>query len=731
MGTTARRRVETAERTSQYYSLCLLILLLTAAAPAPADDESWNGTERDAPATTADDDTADASATAVPVRAVGEVTATATRAERDVLDVAGNVTVIEREQIERSGAGSVPDLLRRQGGLYLTSTTTNPAGLQVESRGFANGAGNGSSLLVQVNGRRVNQPDSSVADWALIDIDEVESIEIVRGPASALYGDNAVGGVIDIRTRPAEGPPRASVRTRIGRYDSYQTSLKAAATVGPVTGSLFAGGLWTDGYRHGADFDHEDVNGSLQVDLWDRVQLGVSGGWYHDDRGFPGVLLRAELDALGRRAQAPDSAGTGSNVESRFVEGWIDAVLAKDVLLKIQPYYRWRDDLATNVFAFGAGLNTDSRDKSSLGVDTHIQVDVPVCGLRNRLLAGFDFLRDETDRSDAFSGFFDSLQDAENEKNVYAVFVQDELNLTDTLILSAGVRFDRAEFDLSVVDRLLPADRASDEPDYSIWSPKASVTWRFLPTASAYFSYARGFRLPNFDENLPTLTGFTPVIPDLDEQISDSFELGGTWRSERVDASIALYWMNVKDEIILNPFLNCFPGFGCFGQNDNFNRVRHRGVELGMEVQITEWLTAYANYTFEDVEVTEDGVQGLDDSRIPITPRHRGNLGIVARFPYDIEVTAHAIIAGERIVANDFDRQAESLDPYATLDLLLAWRPTFGEHVEGALTMALRNVNTENYDGLAVRSISDPSRVGFYPAAKLTWELGMMLTVRR
>jgi len=729
MGSPGFRCVDTAERASGFFSLCLLILALAAPAPGATTEAAEDETEA-IPAQTSGDAAAAERADA-PVRSVGEVTVTATRAERDVLEVPGNVTVIEREQIERSGVRSVPELLRRQEGLFLTSATGNPAGVQVESRGFANGAGNGSSLLVQVNGRRVNQADSSVTDWSLIELDDVESIEIVRGPVSALYGDNAIGGVIDIRTRPVEGPPRVRVHGRAGRYDSGDGSLRAAASVGPVTGSLFVGGRTTDGYRHGADFDNEEVNADLQVQLWDRLVLGVGGGYYHDDRGFPGALDQDDLDAYGRRAQAPYSAGTGSGVKSRFVEGWLDAALAEDVSLRIQPYYRWRDDEATNVFEFGAGTNTDIRDKSSLGVDSSLQVDRPLLGLQSRLLVGFDFLRDQTDRADAYGGLFVSFQESESEKNVYAAFLQEELTLIDGLILSGGVRFDRAEYDLTAVDRLTPADRASADPHYSIWSPRGAITWRFLPSASVYFSYSRGFRLPNFDESAPTLTGGPPSIPDLDEQKSDSFELGGKWRGERVDASVAFYWMNVHDEIILNPLLNCFPGFGCFGQNDNFDRVRHRGIELATAVQIVSWLAFYANYTFDDVFVEDADEPVLDGARMPITPRHRGNLGLVARLPYDVELTTQAFLVGERIVANDFDRQATELDSYATLDLLLAWRPTFGEHLEGALTLALRNVTAEGYHGLAARSISDPTRVGYYPAAKRTWDAGVMLTVRQ
>jgi hypothetical protein len=90
---------------------------------------------------------------------------------------------------------------------------------------------------------------------------------------------------------------------------------------------------------------------------------------------------------------------------------------------------------------------------------------------------------------------------------------------------------------------------------------------------------------------------------------------------------------------------------------------------------------------------------------------------------------------GERILSNDFDRRLPKLDFYATLDLLMAWRPTFGEHLEGALTLALRNVTGEKYEDFGARfDLFDPGPVPtsfFYPAARRTWEVGFMLTFRK
>ncbi len=156
----------------------------------------------------------------LPVIVVEEVNITAARSERSVHEVPGNVTVIDRETIDRSGARNVPELLRREAGIFVTNTTTNREGYTAEARGFNNGGGNGGRTLVLIDGRRVNEPDGGLPDWAFMPLDNVERIEVVRGPVNALYGDNAIAGVDPAAHAPAgAGPPgHASRRQRHLRH---------------------------------------------------------------------------------------------------------------------------------------------------------------------------------------------------------------------------------------------------------------------------------------------------------------------------------------------------------------------------------------------------------------------------------------------------------------------------------------------------------------------------------
>ena len=200
-----RRRARGPDPARQFVLMMLALLPLlggplvalpgTARAEEPVPVSPVQPGDLDAGDSEADDGQSGNATSPDPVIRTPLVQITAARVEQNVLDTPGNVTTIDREKIERSGARDLPDLLRREAGLYVTNTTTNREGSTVEARGFNNGGGNGARTLVLVDGRRVNEEDSGQVDWSFLTLDNVDRVEIVRGPVSAAYGDNALAGV--------------------------------------------------------------------------------------------------------------------------------------------------------------------------------------------------------------------------------------------------------------------------------------------------------------------------------------------------------------------------------------------------------------------------------------------------------------------------------------------------------------------------------------------------------
>ena len=659
-----------------------------------------------------------------PLRRVQEVTATATRGERDVLEIPGHVTVITREDIDRSGARNLPELLRREAGIFVVQDASNPTGYSAEARGFNNGSGSGSSLLLLVDGRRVNEPDSSAIDWALVHLDHVERVEVVRGPTSAVWGDNAVGGVVEVTTRPAEGAPRGTLRGRTGTYGLDGGSLVASGAAGPVGVAVFGEYESADNYRDRSDFRTRDFEGKLRFELGERATATLLAGYSSDERDGPGSLSDDQIRSLGRRAANPGNREDFNDVRRRFFQGVLELVPRDDLRLRFVPYYRRRTNRAIITDATGPGLTRLANETDALGLNSQLQWDADVAGRPARLTAGVDLLREDLDNESFFSG---SDFPRRSRRETWGVFLQEEIELTPSLLLTAGVRFD--EVRLRLVEG---ADKT--KPDYDLWSPRAGLTWSPREGTSFYAGWARGFRFPNLDET----SGVFAANPEIKPQRSNSYEVGFKLRRDRVSANVALYHMDVTDEILLTSEVMSFGFLGVL--NVNANRVQHRGAEIGLEVRPLDWLELFGQYTLDDTKIERDSVTNLDGNAVPVTPRHRGTYGVRFLLPQDVEISLHGIATGSRYGRNDFGQRLSKLSKFSVYDAFIAFRPELVGGVELALTATVRNLFSREYAEIGGRrTFVDPvafaanpqAFFGSFPSADRTYEVGVAVTVRR
>ena len=661
--------------------------------------------------------TTDLSTIVLPVPEIG---ITAARSEREVLDVPGNVNVITRQTIEESGARNVPDLLRREAGVFVTNTTTNREGYTVEIRGFNNGGGNGSATLVMIDGRRVNEPSSGSVDWTFVPLDVIDSIEIVRGPASALYGDNAEAGVIHIRTLRPERGVRGVLTGRAGTYDTYDGTLWVGGSAGLVSASAYVLGGSTDGYRDRSGLHNGRGQLDLAVDLAGHGTLGIRGGYDSGVRNRPGALTQEEID-VDRRQAAPGSDQDFDRAREQFGQLYGDVSLTEDLTWRLDAWHRRRTDHARTSDPFFA-FATDADDDSN-GLGTWLELDVEPLGHRLRSSLGVDLLQEDRDFDSTFE-FFPSpatTSATRARRRVYGIFFQSELNLTDDLILSGGVRRDEGHY--RGEDRLLDA---SFKAQHSEWAPKAALVWRIIDPVSVYASYSRGFRFPNFDEAFG-IFGFSPgLVP----QTSDNYEVGVKVRTECVSLNFAIYQMDVEDEIFLDPLApNPFTPF-LTGVNVNIDRVRHRGLELQGSVRPTGWLELYGSYTLDDVTFQFDPLTHLDGYLLPITPRHRGTVGAIVTLPFGFEVGANANYVGSRYLANDVMNRFPKLPSYASYDLRVAWGHEFGESVSFLVDAVAYNVTGRAYEEFGGLSLFSP-RIGFFPSPERSYMVGARLEFRR
>lgn len=467
------------------------------------------------------------------------IVVTATRTAQTVDDSVASVTVITREDIEKSQALSVPELVRGITGLDVTMQ----GGFGKLSSFFLRGT-NSNQVLALVDGLRFGSATAGTAAWEFLPLSEIERIEIVRGPRSSLYGSDAIGGVIQVFTRAGKGPPRGRVELSAGTQD---TGSVAGGISGGSESNWFnvsASGFRTEGIdarqpttEFGVLLDESDLDGFNN--------RAFSGRYGH--RFKNGSELQLFATQTSGNTEFDSSAGN----EDNFTDQAIGATY------RIRATSRW------NVLLEG-GRTTDKRttfraDGSvpESNFDTEIQNflwqnDVTL-GRAQLLTLGADYRQDMVDSSENFK------QTSRDNTGVFAQY-QGTFGRQNVIV---GARVDDNE-------------QFGTEPTGNIgWGYNLPKSMRLVA------SYGTAFRAPTFNDLFfPDFFGFATSNPDLKPEKSQSAEVGlsGSFRGGRWD--VRAYHTEIQDLIALDA--NFIP--------QNLNSATINGVEAQISAVVASWL---------------------------------------------------------------------------------------------------------------------------------------------
>ena len=220
---------------------------------------------------------------ALPIAAFSQTTeldpviVTATRQPMRAYELLADTEVIDRDEIERSGATSLGDLVARQAGIQQVTS----GGPGASSSVFIRGANSGHTLIL-VDGMRIDSATTGQPTLELIPLDLIERIEIVRGPASALYGSDAIGGVIQVFTKRGHGPAKPNAFIGFGNYDTVRADAGLAGSAGDLSYAAQVGHYRSDGFAatptstHADGFNQDYGNARLGLNLPGRGALTLS-----------------------------------------------------------------------------------------------------------------------------------------------------------------------------------------------------------------------------------------------------------------------------------------------------------------------------------------------------------------------------------------------------------------------------------------------------------------------
>jgi outer membrane cobalamin receptor len=402
-----------------------------------------------------------------------EVVVTATRIEESIEDVAQDVTVITKKQIESGSYQSISEIIRNVAALNVIEYGNRSSAATVSMRTSTAG-----QVLVLMDGKRLNKPGDGQVDLNAVSVplENIERVEILRGASSALYGADAMGGVINIITKIPDQPV-TNFSASYGRFVTKDISLSTSRKINNAGFYLSLSKESSDGFRKNSDYDAAAVSTKLTYAFTKDIRADITLDYNHKDAGSPGPVTWPSPLA----SQEDENLLAGIDVKIR------------DTLLKLYSHNARIDYV-------NPGSENNTHRNHILGLDLQHSLSI---GPSNLLTGGIEILEEDVNSSDNIN---DADSIGKHSRTRKGIFLQNETSLAEKAILTIGLRYDS----IASLDK---------------FSPKASVLIKLPWQTNLSLSAGQGFRVPEMNALYWPDTDWAVGNPDLKPEKSTEYEI--------------------------------------------------------------------------------------------------------------------------------------------------------------------------------------------------------------
>ena len=532
---------------------------------------------------------------------VDEIIVHATRMDKRVNEVPAAISVILKDDIQlgRQQLG-LDESLAAVPGLFMQDRYNFAQDLRIAIRGFGARSNFGiRGVKILVDGISESLPDGQGQSDG-IDLGSAQQIEVIRGPASSLYG-NASGGVIHITSERGPAIPFVETRLSVGEFDYRQIQLKAGGDTGRLNYLVNVSDMQLDGYRAHSETENTLLNARFVYAIDDQSEFGlVFNATDQPVANDPGGvnLLQAQTDPTSARQQNVDF-DAGEALDQQRIGLSYNKSINERHEFRLRNHYVWRDFANKLPFSNGGAVQFD---RLFVGGGASYAYNDQLWGRPNRFIVGIDIDRQDDDRRrfDNNMGVLGSLTLDQNELvTSIGVFVQDEFALSEDLALTVGLRYDEVEFEVD--DNFLADGNDSGSRTLSETSPMIGVMYSASESTSLYATYSTAFETPTTTE-LANPSGAGGFNPGISPQDAENFEVGIRGAlAGRNRYEVALFTIDVEDELI--PFeLASQPGRDFFS---NAGKSTRKGAEISFTSEPIDGLRISVAYTYSDFEFDE------------------------------------------------------------------------------------------------------------------------------
>jgi iron complex outermembrane recepter protein len=646
---------------------------------------------------------------------IDEVVVTGAREEEPLKEKPQTIGVLKKEEVESVKPSHPKEIMNRIPGVWVSQTageghttairqplTTNPVylyledGIPIRPTGFFN-----HNALYEVN------------------VPGAERIEVTKGPGSVLYGSDAIGGIINVLTRPSPVKPEVEINPEIGEFGWYRLLATGGNTWGDNGLRLDFNGTHSDGWRERSGYDRRSA-----TFRWDRLQGStanvktlISFSDIIQDTGGTSGLLKTDFE---RSPNLNYQTFDFRKVKAFRYSSEYENELTGKSSLSLIPYFRWNEmDLLPGWGIFQAGSDFFGYDSTtryySFGLMTKYRHDFEP--LRSRLIGGIDLDYSPGDyfekRLQAFKSgsrfvSYSYVTNTDNNFDYDATFMefspylQFEASPLARLRLTAGVRYDNLSYDYTT--NLQP--NANRPPNalltFNHLSPKLGLTYELTDSLSGFAAYNNAFRAPSAGDLFRGSNGTAATDIGLKPIVADSYEAGvrgGVGKFISFNAS--LYYMVKKDDIVnFSPITNVT-------QRLNAGKTEHQGIEIGLGIKTLKDLElatsfSYAVHTYKEFPVSS--TIDFSGKEIPLAPR----VIVDTRLVYKPSLLQGGLMELEWVRLGEYWLDNANTEKYSGHDLF-NFRASYNLTKQWEIDFRLINIADKLYAESASKSGSDPA----------------------
>ncbi|WP_414650290.1 TonB-dependent receptor family protein [Duganella sp.] len=630
--------------------------------------------------------------------------------QNSVKNFPGARTVVGKEEIEDSGALDIGDVLRRIPGVQATDnsgTAGSAISLNIGVRGLTGRYSPRSTILLDGIPLAVAPYGQPQLSFAPVSLNNIESIDVVRGGGAVRYGPQNVGGIINFRSRAIPDGPGVSgdVSVRYNDFSEVGHSGQYSAFIGGTLDSglgvaLMYSGMDGSGWRVGSDEKVNDVALKFRYKIDPQSEVYGKLTYFDVNSRTPGGLTVAQYNANPFQNTRPTDFWNGDRKGGDV--GYLNTLSATQEV-EIKAYYNESFRQSALINAARTQLTYQPRNYQVLGIEPRYTRRFAASGMTHDVTVGYRFLRERGDDNNyvrnVATGVDGATSTFDNSTDAHAVYVDDRIALGAWRV-TPGVRYERIR---SRRDDI--AGHNTFESNNNKALPSLNVAYLVNRALTVFANYTTSFG-PVQNTQLNSQTPANPLKPEL----AKTAEVGARWKSAAVGAEVTAFKLKFDNQIIQVPGITP-PTF------QNIGATNHEGIEMAADYSFRDGalagLNVYANYTYTKAIQESGATSGMD---VPFYSRNTDTVGAryrVGAFTANLSSThqGEQYSDAANTVAESANGGVGRIPGFRLWNAQLGWKlagkPGY-EIMAGINNLSDKRYYTRNVDGNAGRMVGAP-----------------------